>query len=743
MNNLLRFMMMGEPAGVLPPAGNFDTVGAAYTDSVWDIVRPSTRTEPHAVPTTAGLSNKTESFLGTNLPFPVEYNLMPMYTNIMRQSRPAIKAAAWETCPVDPITKWPTEDFKIILLISDTFQSNWLGTITGSFTGKAAISQAESDGATLGNFVNTYDAGTNKTTFSCVVTATTMKQISIRFTNTQRLPGDSNTGLTDVFIRRPGDTSAGTFTDEFIDALSGMGHIRFMDFMKTNGAADYGRSDDKYVTWATRPTRANTHSTWGADNTGLNDGPPIEDMIELCNATNCDMYVCIPTHCSEDYVLGMAALIKSTLNSGLKVWPEYSNERWNYAAGFDQYRWCGFKAVEEIEYCNASARVSIFGTVVPTDSNARDQLGWYWSSRQAKRVAEMFTSVFTGGDAARLRNVLGTRIASPEQDGFSAVTMQWLQDHFGFPGRYFYCGNGALYSNQNGTVSSDWYSQTHTQDEFVAALIAGQANNYGRIGAEAMQTVCARFGLNYVGYENGYDLANYGWPSSMHNLSSDPRIKDATKDFLSAVVDGGSQFATWYNFWLAGPGYAASFDVGNTYNSQSDYNALPIPTAFAELIAAGRPAVAARNTPTTDGSIFTLDARLCVGENYNKTVMPAPASLEVDSADAFPFLGGWGASQAYWNHTLTLRLSKCVAGNYELTYSVSSKTSYDQQNMNIGFSVNFGAESVGGAHFPDGHPHDTGPFTITLKDGYNWISIGNLGVWRDLTQLNYLKLKKI
>jgi len=66
-------------------------------------------------------------------------------------------------------------------------------------------------------------------------------------------------------------------------------------------------------------------------------GVAYEWMIDLCNRTGRDMWICVPIFANDDYCRRLAELIDSTLDHDLKVYLEYANETWN--TGFKSYQY--------------------------------------------------------------------------------------------------------------------------------------------------------------------------------------------------------------------------------------------------------------------------------------------------------------------------------------------------------------------------------------------------------------------
>ena len=124
----------------------------------------------------------------------------------------------------------------------------------------------------------------------------------------------------------------------WLEEVSIYSTFRFMNWAGTNNNA-WGLDED----WdnrraVTSDTNHHSHipSYIGFFNHGSNrPGLAYEWMIDLCNRTNADMWMCVRHRSREYYWENLAHLLAANLNPGLKVYIEYSNETWNGI--FDQY----------------------------------------------------------------------------------------------------------------------------------------------------------------------------------------------------------------------------------------------------------------------------------------------------------------------------------------------------------------------------------------------------------------------
>ncbi len=86
-------------------------------------------------------------------------------------------------------------------------------------------------------------------------------------------------------------------------------------------------------------------------------GGSLEYALDICNAASTDCWLNVPHQADDAYVTQMAQLVKTRLNSDLKVYVEYSNEVWNGVFGSCDpavksapKSYIGWKAVE-LGYC--------------------------------------------------------------------------------------------------------------------------------------------------------------------------------------------------------------------------------------------------------------------------------------------------------------------------------------------------------------------------------------------------------
>jgi hypothetical protein len=131
-------------------------------------------------------------------------------------------------------------------------------------------------------------------------------------------------------------SSPSAFHPDFTAKLAPFGVIRFMDWQQINGSDVVEFTD------------TSTGKTFSQDN---DNGVALKYMIELCNELGADAWVCMPHMASDDFVTQFATAVRDgvpnadpdlaipALDSGLKIYVEWSNEVWNVS--FPQHKWIG------------------------------------------------------------------------------------------------------------------------------------------------------------------------------------------------------------------------------------------------------------------------------------------------------------------------------------------------------------------------------------------------------------------
>lgn len=193
------------------------------------------------------------------------------------------------------------------------------------------------------------------------------------------LNSDSANPITDIKFIYP--TYVNTYenqkyTTEFLNFLEDFQVIRFMDFTHTNGST--------VVNWADR-AKYNYYTQ------AQNEGAAWENVIEIANTTQKDIWINIPHKANDNYIQQLASLLQNSLNPTLKVYVEFSNEVWNGA--FSQHNDCALMAQQYYSY-----------TGQPWER------AWKFTARRSADVFKIFEDTFTNDQ--RLIKIIPSQAAN-------------------------------------------------------------------------------------------------------------------------------------------------------------------------------------------------------------------------------------------------------------------------------------------------------------------------------------------
>jgi hypothetical protein len=167
------------------------------------------------------------------------------------------------------------------------------------------------------------------------------------------------------------------FNPEFIEKVDDFSAFRFMNWTNTNNSTQ--------SQWSDRPTlQTARYSTRGT---------PVEVTVELANQTDTEPWFTMPHMATNEYVTNFANYVKNHLESGRKVYVEYSNEVWN--KDFQQSQWALQQGKKE------------WGGSGDSDTVMR--LNWY--SKRTTEITQIWDRVF-GADKERVIGVIGAQAAN-------------------------------------------------------------------------------------------------------------------------------------------------------------------------------------------------------------------------------------------------------------------------------------------------------------------------------------------
>jgi hypothetical protein len=341
-------------------------------------------------------------------------------------------------------------------------------------------------------------------------------------------------------------TAAPKFLPAFLDGLRPFHAIRFMDWTKTNNSTQ--------VEWSDRVTPDGV--TQGGDR-----GICWEYAIDLCNELDADAWVCVPHKASDAYITAMATLWRDRLESGRKVYLEYSNEVWNW--GFEQTRWVND---------NAPGAANSY---VTSDLAALGAAGKGYMHKDAYMMARVFRlwgNVFSG-QGGRVVNVATGQAAWA---GNSDLIMDYLVNTAHAPVEALAVGGYFYYSEEDHRAwAADPASVT-------AGLICDAA--YNEMGgttiawANESAAVAKKYGVPFLVYEGGqhmppYNQQDWSYNDKLYAAQIHPKMYQLYLRDFSAHVDAGCQLFMAYHFMGSRKSKYGSWghleslgDVGKSYS---------------------------------------------------------------------------------------------------------------------------------------------------------------------------------
>lgn len=504
--------------------------------------------------------------IGVNLEGVADWTRANMFADLMHQSRRfGTPDTPWDGKAAVDADGWPTGDFGVILFVNQKKVKGFGGVYKGTFTGKAAVAPVASS-VTIMNAA--WDANTNTSTFEINVPEGA-DQVMLKFTGT-------NGGVKKLSVIRPGHTAADLFTRTFLAALDGgFPVLRCMDLLDTNG--------NMVSDWASRAHLSDAQWTLGK-------GMPWEVIIALGNQAKRDLWINIPVRATDDYVRQLATLIKSSLDPGIHVYVEYSNEIWNF--GFEQATWNVNQAVTEAQ---------VKGSPLAWDGNmSKYDLGFRRVGLRIKQISDIFRGVF--GDAAintRIRPVLAGQIVNPYILGQG---LSLIANVYGPPSKFLYALAGAPYFNLGDADKMTNLTADQVLQTLNASVDALPATNQ----YEPNIALATWYGLPFFAYEAGPDTFGANNIAAKEAATRDPRMKELCAKFLRQWFSAGMDLINWFTLTSAWDGQYGAWGLTDDPSVLDSYKM----QAVAEVRKGPRP-------PLTAGTGIpgSVDARAWVGNS--------------------------------------------------------------------------------------------------------------------------------
>ena len=215
-------------------------------------------------------------------------------------------------------------------------------------------------------------------TFSCPVDTTVWVESSLGGFALEIDTSLATDPVRDIHFIMPGfenTYSTNPYHPDLLNFIEDFQVIRFMDWMETNGSPN--------TIWPDRNTPDYYTQT-------LDNGVAYEHIVNLCNLTQKHPWICIPHKADDMYISELAKLFRDSLDPGLKIYVEYSNEVWN--GSFDQS-----------DYADS------MGNVLGYAGNPWEQ-GWQYYAKRSADVMQIFEAEFSGND--RLVKVISSQAAN-------------------------------------------------------------------------------------------------------------------------------------------------------------------------------------------------------------------------------------------------------------------------------------------------------------------------------------------
>jgi hypothetical protein len=360
-----------------------------------------------------------------------------------------------------------------------------------------------------------------------------------------------------------------TFSNAYVNLLKNLAPnvVRLMDFTQTN--------NNTVSSWdaRTKPTDATQTKVRVAGDVVPAKGIAWEYAIQLANTLGTNVWVNVPAQASDDYVRKLATLLRTTLNSNLNIYLEYSNEVWNTV--FSQTKYNTDQARAEVN-ANPKSILKYDGSTNPVT----------WADRRYARRLKQITDIFKGNwAAAGQANPLNTRVRAilagqyANQSRFDNE-LNFLNKFYGAPRNYIYGIGVAPYINLGSKQNVDGL----TTDQVLAALQGSVNGMRNGTALASAKTRADKWGLKLTAYEGGIDTFGAKSIAAKRSAMLDPRVKNIVTDYLGVWYSKGGQQFNWYT--LGSRSFNSPNGTWSITENIRDYNQ-PKAVGFREVRDAG------------------------------------------------------------------------------------------------------------------------------------------------------------
>ncbi|MFN9718131.1 MAG: PA14 domain-containing protein [Planctomycetota bacterium] len=344
------------------------------------------------------------------------------------------------------------------------------------------------------------------------------------------------------------------FHPQFLDRLAPFRTLRFMDWAETN-------SSDT-VTWSHR--RPFDYATQQSGD--FRNGVAVEYMVQLANELDADVWLNMPYRADDNFVRSFATQVRDTLETGRRIYIEWSNETWNAGWGFETYPWVTQELAQpENAYLNGDR--------------------WAFVARETKRDFDIWSDVFAGQTDRMVRVVAGQQANS------------WIAQQIAVNmGGHFDAISSAAYAYVSDTDRTSFGSTT-TSDQVIDALIRNLPTTFSWL--QQHRNLADQFSaslgrpIRFVAYEGGPHLDSWGnaYEPAFFAAGNSARMYDVYTQLLAGSQQAGLEMFGNFNF--TGGLYPSSFGVYGSLQSmtQSSLNAPKYRALYDAATQGGRPEV--------------------------------------------------------------------------------------------------------------------------------------------------------
>jgi len=299
--------------------------------------------------------------------------------------------------------------------------------------------------------------------------------------------------------------STNPFHPDLLNFIEDFQVIRFMDWMETNGSPN--------TIWSDRNTPNYYTQT-------LDNGAAYEHIVNLCNLTQKHPWICIPHKADDMYISELAKLFRDSLDPGLKIYVEYSNEVWNGSFAQSQY-------------------ADSMGNVLGYAGNPWEQ-GWQYYAKRSADVMQIFEVEFSGND--RLVKVISSQAANSWVTNY---IIEKFKDSIYNPTQV-QADAIAIAPYFGGSVANDigdaGLINSVSVDDILDSLELSLTDAYTWM--DASKTVADTHNLELIAYEGGQHLvanATYyndtAYVSKLKNANRHSRMQDLYCDYFNYWFD--------------------------------------------------------------------------------------------------------------------------------------------------------------------------------------------------------------